>query len=277
RSPSYVFNRPKRDWFANLMKRILPPKLAYEAARLKFTFMSRLMNNHVLKHPEEARKRLMDLMKRDLPEGFDMRHFTPNYNVWDQRVCAAPDGDFFDAVKGGNVEVVTGNIKQISEDAIELESGEKIDTDIIIKATGLNLIAGPKFAMSIDGQNVDISKCIIYKGAMFSNVPNFAFVFGYLMASWTLKADLVARYFIRFIDEIEAKGAKSGTPKLDVNSITPVPMFNFSSGYITRSIDKLPKQTANFPWTINQDYKVDKNIFLKMPIDDGVIEYGGRK
>jgi cation diffusion facilitator CzcD-associated flavoprotein CzcO len=276
RSPSYVFNRPKRDWFANLMKRILPPKLAYDVARFKFTFMSRIVNNHILKHPAKARERLMGLMKRDLPEGFDMRHFTPSYDVWDQRVCAAPDGDFFEAVKGGNVEVATGQIKQISKSQIEIEGGSKIDADIIIKATGLNLIAGPKFALSVDGNAVDISKCVIYKGAMYSNVPNFAFVFGYLMASWTLKADLVAQFFIRFIDETEAKGAKSGTPKLDVNSVTPTPMFNFSSGYITRSIDKLPKQTANFPWQINQDYKVDKNIFLKMPIGDGVIEFGGK-
>lgn len=275
RSPSYVFNRPKKDLFANIVKRILPANLAYDLTRLKFTFLSRLANNHILKHPEDARKRMLDLMKRDLPKGFDMRHFTPSYNVWDQRVCAAPDGDFFTAVKSGNVDVVTGHISRITKSSIELVDGNKIDADIIVKATGLNLIAGPKFKLSIDGKAVDISKSIIYKGAMFSNVPNFAFVFGYLMASWTLKADLVARFFIRFMDEVETKGAKSGTPFLDINTVTPTPMFNFSSGYITRSIDKLPKQTEHFPWQINQDYKLDKNIFLVMPIDDGVLKFGG--
>lgn len=273
RSPSYVFIRPKKDWIANFLKRVLPPKLAYDLARLKFTFVQRIMNNHILKHPENARKRMMDMMHKALPKGFDMRHFTPNYKVWDQRVCAAPDGDFFEAVKGGNLDVVTDNIENIDAVGIKLKSGGHIGADIIVKATGLNLIAGPKFAMQIDGKNIAINECYIYKGCMFSNIPNFAFVFGYLMASWTLKADLVAQYFIRFMEEIDSKGAKSATPKTDISKLNSMPMFDFSSGYIVRSIDKLPKQSDAFPWQINQDYKTDKEILLKMPINDGVMEF----
>ncbi len=273
RSPSYVFIRPKKDWFANLMKRILPAKAAYDISRFKFTFISGIVNRHIRKHPENARKRLMDMMKKALPDGFDMRHFTPSYNVWDQRVCAAPDGDFFEAVKGGNLEVITDNIAQINETGICLSGGDQINADIIVKATGLNLIAGPKFDLLIDNQKVAIDACFIYKGCMFSNVPNFAFVFGYLMASWTLKADLVAQYFIRFIDEIDKKGAKSAVPKTDFSKLNIVPMFDFSSGYIQRAIDKLPKQADVYPWQINQDYGYDKTILLKLPIADENLEF----
>lgn len=273
RSPSYVFIRPKQDWFANLMKRVLPPKLAYNVTRFKFTFISGIMNKHIRKHPENARKRLMDMMQKALPDGFDMRHFNPSYNVWDQRVCAAPDGDFFEAVKGGNLDVVTGQIKTIKQKHLELEDGTKIEADIIVKATGLNLIAGPKFDLLIDNDPVAIKDCFIYKGCMFSNIPNFAFVFGYLMASWTLKADLVSQFFIRYIEEIESKGAKSATPKADFAKHTIVPMFDFSSGYIVRSIDKLPKQSDVFPWQINQDYGLDKKILLKMAIEDENLEF----
>ena len=268
RSPSYVFIRPKKDWFSNIMKAILPPKLAYDVSRFKFTFISGIMNKHIRKHPDNARKRMMEMMQKALPNGFDMRHFTPNYNVWDQRVCAAPDGDFFDAVKGGNLDVITSNIRAIKENHIEIENGNKIAADIIVKATGLNLIAGPKFDLLVDNKPIEIANCVIYKGCMFSNIPNFAFVFGYLMASWTLKADLVAQYFIRFIDEIDKKDAKSATPILDISKLNIVPMFDFSSGYIVRSINKLPKQSDTFPWQINQDYGSDKKILLKMPIAD---------
>ena len=273
RSPTYIVARPAKDRIANHMKTWLPSRLAYLGARWKNVMLGRLMRRRYMKAPLAIKPMLVEAARKQLPEGYDISHFTPRHQPWEQRICLAPDGDFFQAIHRGKASVVTGAIARIVADGIILESGEKLEADIIVKATGLKLSRGGGAAISVDGAPLQFRDTVIYKGAMYSNVPNFSLVFGYTGASWTLKADLTARYLTRVLKVMDRKGADIAVPAADVDAIKKAPMHTFTSGYIRRAKGEMPRQGAEHPWKVHQDYLTDRKIMLREPIEDGVLVF----
>jgi monooxygenase len=208
----------------------------------------------------------------------DLKDFTPSYNPWDQRVCLVPDADLFTAIRDGKADVVTGRIKTMVPDAVQLEGGKSIPADILVKATGLQLEVAGGAAISVDGVAVDFSKAYNHKGVMFSHVPNFAITFGYTNASWTLKADLTSEYICRLLNHLDKIGADSATPVPEADKVLePEPMLDFSSGYVQRALHYLPKQGSRAPWKLRQNYAIDLVTLRHKAVDDGSLVFGKAK
>jgi len=225
------------------------------------------------RRPELAKKRLIGMVQKQLPADFDVAtHFTPRYNPWVQRVCVVPDGDLFKAIGKGTVSVVTDEIDAFTADGIRLKSGTELPADIIVTATGLklNLLGGIVF--TIDGVGIDVAKHTAYKGAMLSDVPNMAYTFGYTNASWTLKADLTAKYVCRLLRHMDSHGLAVATPRRDP-AMTEEPFLDFTSGYVVRARDILPQQGSLHPWKVYQNYLLDAFTLGVGRIDDGVLEF----
>ncbi len=273
RSPSYVFSMPTVDVLANGLRRWLPAGLACRAARLKNVLIGMAFFQLARRRPDLARRRLIRMVRNQLPPDFDVaRHFTPRYNPWDQRVCVVPDGDLFKAIGRGRVSVVTEGIDAFTRDGMRLKSGAELRADIIVTATGLtlSLLGGVEF--TVDGVRVDISRCMAYKGAMLSDVPNLAYTFGYTNASWTLKADLTAKYVCRLIRHMDAHGYAAAAPRRDA-AMAEQPFLDFTSGYVVRSLGILPKQGSLRPWKVHQNYLLDAFTLGLGSIDDGVLHF----
>jgi len=271
RSPTYVVSRPSEDTLANRFRRWLPSRLAYALTRLKNVLLQQYFYRLARKHPDKAKAGIVELVRKELGPEYDVAtHFTPSYNPWDQRLCLVPDSDLFASIREGRSEVVTDTIETFTETGIRLASGRELPADLIVTATGLEvrLIGGA--TLSVDGETVEPNTRLIYKGMMFSGVPNCAFCFGYTNASWTLKADLTSRYVARLLNAMRRRGMRQVTPQPNA-PIEPMPFVDFTSGYIQRVVDKLPKQGARRPWRLNQNYAKDLMALRFGRVDDELV------
>ena len=275
RTPTYMVSRPARDAIANGLRKVLPEKLAYAITRFKNITMQDLMFKRVRKNPEKAKQFLLGETARNLGPNYNETDFVPPYNPWEQRLCLVPDADFFDAINDGRASVVTDHIDSFDATGIKLKSGKHLDADIIVTATGLSLAFAGKIAISVDGKPVDFGHTFYYRNCMFSNVPNLAGVFGYINASWTLRVDIVGEYITRLLGQMDAYGAVAATPVLPADAgLEPDDVFSdFSSGYLERGKDKMPKNAPSLPWRLNQDYRRDRQDMRQAPIDDGVLQF----
>ena len=274
RTPTWMFSRPAKDMFANTLRRILPEELAYRITRWKNVFMQDVGFKRARNKPEKVAEYLHKRIGKVLGEDFDKTPFTPPYNPWEERLCLVPDDDLFNAMNAGTAEIVTGHIDRFEEGGIRLKSGDFLPADIIVTATGLRLAVAGKIAISVDGEPVDFSQRFYYKGCMFSNLPNLAVVFGYLNASWTLRADINADYICRVLEHQRQTGTDIVEPVLpDDHSLEEDDIFDFSSGYIQRSKHIMPKNAVGYPWRLNQDYRTDRKRLRDDPIDDGILDF----
>jgi monooxygenase len=277
RSPTYVVSRPDTDKVANRLRSILPDRLAYSATRWKNTTMQQVIYKRTRTQPDKVRKLLLDGVRKELGPEFDVeRHFTPTYNPWDQRLCLVPNSDLFQAIRTGKASVVTDHIRTFTEQGIELESGEVIEADIIVTATGLQLVTLGEMEFVVDGQPVDFADTWTYKGFAYSDVPNLASSFGYINASWTLRSDLISGYVCRMLNHMRNTATVQCTPRLrPSDSDMPARPWieNFSAGYMQRVMDRFPKQGDREPWINPQNYGRDKKMFRSSPIDDGVMHF----
>jgi cation diffusion facilitator CzcD-associated flavoprotein CzcO len=258
RSPTYVVARPAKDPWAQKFRRRFSIPVAYKLTRWKNVLLGMYFYRMCKRKPEKVKNLILGGVRMMLGKDFDVaKHFTPSYNPWDQRLCLVPDADLFRAIRKKKVTVVTDTIETFTETGIKLKSGEHLDADIVVTATGLVLqpVGGAK--LSVDGQPVDLSKRYIYKGMMYSDVPNLASVFGYTNASWTLKADLVCEYVCRLLTYMDRRGYKVCTPTNSDPTLTEEPWVNFSSGYIQRALAHQPKQGSKRPWKLYQNYILD--------------------
>jgi monooxygenase len=273
RSPSYVVSLPSVDGIAGWLREKLPDQIAYDVTRWKNVALGMAMFHFTRSFPERAKKLIVGQVQKRLGPGFDVAtHFTPSYNPWDQRLCLVPDGDLFKTIKSGRAEVVTDAIDTFTETGLKLKSGKILDADIVVTATGLKLLLIGGIELTVDGTRVDVAKTVNYKGAMFSDVPNFAITLGYTNASWTLKADLVCEYVCRLLNHMESEGYQQCTPRLKEHDQIGEPLINFSSGYVQRSLHKLPRQGTKAPWRLYQNYLLDFFGLRYGAVDDGVIE-----
>ncbi|MAI92046.1 NAD(P)/FAD-dependent oxidoreductase [Ponticaulis sp.] len=274
RSPTYMFSRPAEDKVANSLRKYLPEKLAYTMTRWKNVLMQMFFFNMAQKEPEKIKQRLIGAVKQQLGPDFDVeKHFTPSYNPWDQRLCLVPDNDLFDSIREGSASIVTDHIDHFDQAGIVLKSGERIDADLIVTATGLDLkfLGGVDFA--VDGRAVVPNDLLNYKGLMFSGMPNMASVFGYTNASWTLKADISSEFVCRLLNHMDSKGLAAATPVNEDADIETENWLNFSSGYIQRSLSRFPQQAVVKPWKLNQNYAADLMTLRYSKLDDGVMQF----
>jgi monooxygenase len=280
RSPTYMASGPDVDVIANALRKALPDRVAYGLTRAKNTTLQQVMYKRMRKHPDKAKKYLIGRVRKALGPDYDVdTHFTPTYDPWDQRLCLVPNGDMFEAIKNGSASVVTDHIDTFDETGIVLASGEHLDADIIVTATGLELVTLGEVDFVVDGEPVDFSQTIAYKGFAYSDVPNLASTFGYVNASWTLRADLIARYVCRLLNHMDATGTEICTPRLrpsDATMSTRPVLDHLTSGYVRRAMDRYPKQGDREPWINPQDYAKDKKMFRKGPVDDGVMRFTTR-
>lgn len=254
RSPSYIMSLPSKDPIALALRKYLPSRVAYGVTRMKNAVTSIGMYVLCQRYPNFMKGRIRKLQEGWLPDGYDLdTHFTPKYDPWDQRLCLVPDSDLFTAIGEGKVDVVTDHIERFTEKGIALTSGENLDADIVITATGLNLVALGNVALRVDGKKIDITESMAYKGMMLTDVPNFAFVIGYTNASWTLKADLVCDYIVRLLAHMDSKGYREVRLERDA-TVGEEPFLDFAAGYVLRSVDTFPKQGSVAPWRLRMNY-----------------------
>jgi cation diffusion facilitator CzcD-associated flavoprotein CzcO len=277
RSPTYMVSRPDHDVLANRLRKVLPPKMAYNLTRFKNTWRQQLVYNKTRTDPDKVKQLLLGGIQLELGADYDIaKHFTPAYNPWDQRLCLVPNGDFFKSMREGKASVVTDHITSFTETGIQLASGEHLDADIIITATGLELVTLGEMDFYVDGNQVDFAKTWTYKGFAYSDIPNMASTFGYINASWTLRSDLTAEYVCRLLNHMRKKGVAQCTPRLreqDRNMKERPWIDGFSSGYMQRMMHRMPRQGDHEPWINPQNYRRDKKMFKHSPIDDGVMQF----
>ena len=273
RSPSYVASIPEQDILANWMRKYLPTKWAYFLTRWKKVLFQMVFFRLARRKPHAIKKRLLEMLREELGPDYDIdTHFNPSYNPWDQRLCAVPDGDMFKSLRDGKAEVVTDHIDRFTEKGILLKSGKELEADLIVMATGLTLSFMSGIALTVDGRAINPHDHYCYRGMMFSDVPNLAQAFGYTNSSWTLKSDLTCEYMCRLLNHMDRNGFNSVTPRLD----TPLedrPFIDFSSGYVQRGAHLLPKQGAERPWRLYQNYALDIFSLRYSALDDGVLTF----
>jgi cation diffusion facilitator CzcD-associated flavoprotein CzcO len=273
RSPTYIASLPAEDPIATRLRRRLPERAAYAAVRWKNVIIQTLFYQLSRRRPDLIKRWIRKGVERSLPPGYDVdKHFKPRYNPWDQRMCLVPDGDLFRAISSGEATVVTDRIASFTERGVELESGEELEADVIVTATGLNLLFLGGMELTVDGEPVDVPSKMTYKGMMLSGVPNMAFTVGYTNASWTLKADLTSEYVCRLLNHMDAHGHRRCVPEVDP-SVTEQPLLDFTSGYVQRSLDQFPKQGSKEPWKLRQNYVFDIRTIRRGAIDDGAMRF----
>jgi len=276
RSPTYIASMPAKDPIANGLRRFLPRKAVYPIVRWKNVLLQSAFYQLSRRRPRAVKKLIRRGVERSLPAGYDIdRHFKPKYNPWDQRMCLVPNGDLFRAIRKGSATVVTETIERFTEGGIKLDSGEELEADVIVTATGLNLLFLGGMELAVDGEPVDISKRMAYKGMMLDGVPNCAFTVGYTNASWTLKADLTSEYVCRVLAHMDAHGFRKSVPEITDPSVEEMPLLDFTSGYVQRSLDRFPKQGSKEPWKLRQNYVVDIRTIRRGPLEDGAMQFSG--
>ena len=274
RSPTYIVSLPAEDNIANFLRRVLPAMWAYRLSRWKNVGFMIYLYQLARRYPAFVKNGLIKKVSEQLGPDFDVAtHFTPGYNPWEQRLCLVPDGDMFKAIKSGRAGVVTDEIAAFVENGIQLKSGRELEADIVITATGLILQAFGGAELVVDGRTVDSSKTLAYKGVMMSGVPNFAFVFGYINASWTLKADLTCAFVCRLLNFMDKKGWSQVTPKNIGNTAAAPFVEHFSSGYIQRGLASWPKQGVKAPWRVYQNYIRDVISLKWSPVANEGLEF----
>ena len=273
RSPSYVMSLPAEDRVANLLRPILPARAAYAITRWKNVLLTMFFYTLARRRPEMFKRMLARGVRRELGDDYDIKHFSPYYNPWDQRLCLVPDSDLFRSIHEGRASVVTDTIETFTETGLQLKSGDHLDADIIVTATGLVLRLMAGLELVVDGKPVDLSKTIAYKGMMYSDVPNLASAFGYTNASWTLKCDLTSEYVCRLINYMDRHGYSQCAARLNDPSVTPEPVLDFTSGYVLRALHTLPRQGSKQPWRLYQNYVRDLSMIRFGKLDDGTMEF----
>ena len=277
RSPTYVVSRPDEDVIANTLRKFLPEKWAYGITRFKNVQMQRYIYGRTRTQPEKVKKMILDQVRDHLGPDYDVEtHFTPDYNPWDQRLCLIPNGDLFETIKDGRVSIVTDQIDCFTESGIQMESGEKVEADIIVTATGLELrvLGGVEFVL--DGETIDFAKTWTYKGMMYSDVPNLVQTFGYINASWTLRADLTSEYVCRLLNRMDELGVRRVVACLrpEDEGMPARPWIDdFTPGYMQRMMHLFPKQGDHSPWQNTQDYTADKKMIRNAPLEDGALVF----
>lgn len=273
RSPTYVVSRPAEDAMANRLRKVLPSKTAYGLVRWRNVLMQMLFFNMARKRPEKVKTRILDMAREELGPDYDIdTHFTPKYNPWDQRLCLVPDSDLFKSLKDGSSSVVTDHIERFTETGIELKSGETLDADIIVSATGLQLVFLGGMEIEVDGEPIVPGEIHGYRGIMFEGIPNLASTFGYTNASWTLKADLTADFVTRLLKYMDKNDILEARPIAE-GEVGDEPWLDFSSGYVTRVMDQFPKQGTEAPWRLHQNYVKDIFLLRHGNLDDGVLRF----
>jgi monooxygenase len=274
RSPTYILSRPSVDAVAKWLERKLPGDLAYGVTRWKNVLLGMALFNVSQRYPERTKRFIVGEVRKILGREFDVdTHFTPSYDPWDQRLCLVPDQDLFDAMKAGRAEVVTDRIVTFTETGLELASGRRLEADLVVTATGLELLLLGDVKLVVDGRPVDVAKTLNYRGTMLSDVPNLAISLGYTNASWTLKCDLVCEFVCRLLNHMAARGYDTCVPRVKDPGMAVEPLLNFSSGYVQRSLDKLPKQGPKAPWRLYQNYFLDLMGLRYGKVEDGVIDF----
>jgi monooxygenase len=274
RSPSYVVSLPARDALASALRRVLPPMAAYQTVRFKNVGLMAASYQLSRRRPRLMRALIRKGAVSQLPEGFEVdRHFNPSYDPWDQRMCVCPDGDLFGALRKGGASIVTDRIQTLTEHGIRLQSGAELDADVIVTATGLNLVALGAVQLAVDGEAVDLADQMVYKGTMLSGVPNAAMAIGYTNASWTLKCDLTCEYACRVLNHMDQHGYTQVVAVQDDPSIASEPLLNLTSGYVLRSLDRFPRQGSKRPWRMHQNYALDMMALRMREVDDGVLRF----
>lgn len=274
RSPTYIVSLPGEDALANLLRRYLPASLAYSITRWKNVFFQTAFYQFCRRFPERAKQLILAGVRAQLGEDYPVeKHFTPSYDPWDQRLCLVPDSDLFRAIRKGRASVVTDHIDRFVPNGIRLRSGDVIEADLIVTATGLRLKVLAGVELTVDGERVDLPGKMTYKGMMLSDVPNVAMVMGYTNASWTLKADLTSEYVCRLLNYMSRNGYDECRPVIDDPTVEPRPLIDFSSGYIQRSIREFPKQGSKTPWRLYQNYLLDRLALTFGNVDDGSMKF----
>ncbi len=272
RSPTYVVSRPGTDRIADVARKYLPATTAHAAIRWKNVLLTHLSFQLSRRNPEFVRRGIRKGVVGALPPGYDVdTHFRPRYNPWEQRLCLVPDGDLFEAISSGRAEVVTDTIQSFTVSGIQLASGAELAADIVVTATGLTLQFLGGVALDVDGREVTPGESVVYKGMMLCGVPNMAQTFGYTNASWTLKADLTGEYVCRLLATMEKCGMRQCTPSAPDPSLPTEPFIDFSSGYVTRAADRLPRQGVTAPWRLHQNYLRDTWLLRHGPVVDGMV------
>lgn len=277
RSPTYVVSRPDEDRLAQRLRRLLPERFAYRFIRAKNTWFQQLVYRRTRTNPDSIRDKLLQGVRAGLGPDYDVdTHFTPSYNPWDQRLCLIPNGDLFTAIRSGRASVVTDRIARFDATGIQLESGEHLDADVIVTATGLQLVTLGEMDFFVDGQQIDFSTTWTYKGLAYSGVPNLISTFGYISASWTLRADLVSQFACRVLNHLRDTGTDQMTAILRPrdHAMSPRPWIDdFSAGYMERMLPHLPKQGDCEPWLNTQNFAADRRLLLKDDLEDGVLTF----
>ena len=275
RSPTYVMPVPAKDGFANTARKILGEDRGYALARRKNIVKQRAVYTFCQKYPTAARRLIRRINAAKLPDGYPVdEHFSPKYNPWDQRLCAVPDGDLFEAISNGSASVVTDRISTFTENGVLLESGRELDADIIVTATGLNVQLFGGITLTVDGEPVDFARTVAYKGIMLSGIPNFAFAFGYTNSSWTLKVGLLCEHFCRLLSYMDDRGFTHVRAELDDPAMPTKPLLDFAAGYVQRAINEIPRQGVHGPWQMTMNYTVDADVLRNGPVQDAALKFG---
>lgn len=269
RSPTYVVSGPEKDKLAIFFNKYLPKKLAYSINRWRKILFGRFSFWLARKYPNFMKGLIIKGVTKELGEDYDVKkHFTPTYNPWDQRICLVPDGDLFESLKEGKAQIVTDHIETFTDKGIQLKSGDSLEADIVVTATGLNLQLMGGIAVYVDDEKINLADCVSYKSVMFSNIPNLALAFGYTNASWTLKCDLSNQYVCRLVNYMDKNGYQKCCPTIKNPSMELLPWLDFNSSYILRHIDVLPKSGTEKPWILKHNYLFDRISFNRGKLDD---------
>jgi cation diffusion facilitator CzcD-associated flavoprotein CzcO len=274
RSPSYVLSLPGRDPIAGVLRRVLPARAAYPIVRWKNVLLTTLFFQLSRRAPRVAKALIRKAVEKQLPQGYDVdTHFKPSYEPWDQRLCLVPDGDLFETISAGRASVVTDQIDTFTEHGIRLASGTELEADVVVTATGLNMLALGGMQVAVDGREVELSKTVGYKGMMLSGVPNLALALGYTNASWTLKCDLTCEYVCRLLNHMDEHGYRQCTPRTLAPGVPTRPFIDLNAGYVRRAIDQFPRQGLKAPWRLYQNYARDIMMLRYGPVDDDAVEF----
>jgi monooxygenase len=274
RSPTYIVSLPGEDPIAKALRRVLPARATYPILRWKNVLLTMLSFQLSRRRPAVVKALIRRGIEKQLPPGYDIdTHFKPRYGPWDQRMCLVPDGDLFTAISAGRASVLTDEIDTFTEKGLRLASGEEVEADVIVTATGLNLLALGGTQMAVDGRDIELPQTMSYKGMMLSGVPNMAMAVGYTNASWTLKCDLTCEYVCRLLNHMDEHGYEQCVPQNQDPSIVEQPFIDFSSSYVLRSIDQFPRQGSRTPWRLYQNYPLDIVSLRFGAIADGAMQF----
>jgi cation diffusion facilitator CzcD-associated flavoprotein CzcO len=269
RSPSYIMSIPRKDALANSLQRWLGPERGYELARRKNILLQTGLYKFCQRFPRQARKLIRRLTAKQLPDGYPVDlHFKPRYDPWDQRLCFVPSGDLFRSIRQGKATMVTDRIETFTPTGVKLASGQELEADLIITATGLRLQAFGAIDMDVDGEPVDITKKVAFRGMMLDGLPNFAFLIGYTNASWTLKVGLVCEHFCRMLSHMDQVGVDTCVVELPYPNMPTRPLLDFKAGYVQRALDELPRQGMSSPWELAMSFKTDARVLRDGPVTD---------